>query len=114
MLLGTSFAMADTWTTLDYPGGSRTQAFGISGNSIVGTYQDSSSNLNSFLYNGTTWTTLGYPGGFRTEVSGISGNSIVGTYQDSSGYLHSFLYTIPEPATLLLFALGGLALRRNR
>jgi len=48
-----------------------------------------------------------------TQAYGISGSSIVGSYSDSSG-THGFVYTIPEPATLLLFALGGLVLRKHK
>ena len=81
-----------TWTNLDYPGAEDTQAWGISGNNVVGQYWDSNSNnAHGFLYNGTTWTSLDYPGASDTWVSGISGNNIVGQHSDSSSS-HGFLY----------------------
>src|SRR4029077_10279077 len=50
-----------TYTTLDYPGSTLTQAFGVQGNNIVGEYIDSSQNEHGFLYNGTNWMTLDEP-----------------------------------------------------
>jgi hypothetical protein len=56
------YARAGTWTTLDYPGAWVTEAFGISGNSIVGVYWDNSFDIGKgFLYNGASWTALNHP-----------------------------------------------------
>jgi len=100
-----------TWTHFHFPVPENvppdTYAIGISGSNIVGW-----SSSGNFLYNLTsqTWTTLpGLPG----PPEGIDGRNIVGSYGDASG-THGFIYTIPEPATLLLFGLGGLALLRKR
>jgi len=90
MLLGTGYARAGIWTTLDYPGAKTTEAYGISGSNIVGWYMDSSG-VHGFLYDGTTWTTLDMPGATETIINGINGSNIVGVYRDSSGE-HSFLY----------------------
>src|SRR5208337_4579084 len=90
--------LTSTYTTLDDPLASQspphpyyafgTQAYGISGNNIVGDYYDSSSNEHGFLYNGSTWTTIDDPlasaGVDGTQANGISGNNIVGYYTDSS------------------------------
>jgi hypothetical protein len=115
VLFGTGNAMAGIWTTLDYPEASATVAYGISGSSIVGEYIDGSGNSRGLLYNGSTWTTLDYPGSNCTETLGISGSNIVGVYFDAPGSdSHGFIYTIPEPATLLLLGLGGLAIMRRR
>ncbi len=43
----------------------------------------------------------------------IDGLNLVGAYSDDYGW-HGFVYTIPEPATLLILGLGGLAIRHRR
>jgi hypothetical protein len=65
-----------TWTTLNYPGATRTLAYGIDGNRIVGEYDGDY----AFLYDGTTWTTLEYPNSILTNAHGIDGNNIIGKY----------------------------------
>jgi hypothetical protein len=103
-----------TYTTLDDPlGVNGTIAIGISGNNVVGYYNDSSGNNNGFLYNGSTWTTLNYPGAVGTVAIGISGNNVVGYYfVDSSSYAHGFLYdgstwtTLDDPLGLATIAYG--------
>jgi len=51
VLFGTGYARAGTWTTLDYPGAYQTVARGISGDSIVGIYNDGSgSPSHGFIY----------------------------------------------------------------
>jgi hypothetical protein len=93
VLFATGYTMAGTWTTLDYPGATTTEAYDISGRSVVGWYLDSSG-LHGFLYNGTTWppTTLDMPGATVTIINGISGSNVVGVYQDSSGGEHGFFF----------------------
>jgi len=98
-------AASQTFTTLDDPlaGPRGTDAFGISGNNIVGTYSDSSGKGHGFLYNGSTYTTLndslgvGFAG---TQPLGISGNNIVGYYSDSLNKGHGFLYNGSTYTTL--------------
>ena len=50
-----------------------------------------------------------------TGASGISddGLTIAGSGSNPDGYKEAWVATIPEPATFLLFGLGGLALRRR-
>ncbi len=73
-----------TYTTLDDPAGSGTQAFGISGNNIVGGSNTSNAaSTGGFLFDGSTYTPVNDPqtllGG--SIASGISGSTIVGLYQ---------------------------------
>ena len=94
-LLGAvAMAQAQTYTTLNDPlGVGGTDAYGISGNNIVGTYYYSGDMMSGFLYNGSTWTTLDNPLGVnKTVVYSISGNNIVGFYFGSSNGPQSFLY----------------------
>jgi hypothetical protein len=100
-----------TWTELNVPGSSSvTHVRSIDGGNIVGYYDGG---YHSFLYDGSAWTTLDAPGAIETRAYGISGNNIVGYYRDISGN-HGFIYTIPEPATICLFAFAGLMLRRRK
>jgi hypothetical protein len=105
------FLYNDThWTTLDKPGAISTQIVGISGNYIVG-----NADSHGFLYDGTNWTTLDMPGANYTVVKGIDGDKVVGLYQSVSGqFINGFVYTIPEPATLLLFGLGAVVMRKRK
>jgi hypothetical protein len=100
------------WTTLNYPEAINTYVEDISGNYIVGSFNYSSDHRQGFLYNGSTWTTLNYPEAYATYVTGISGNKIIGYYAASN--VHGFIYTIPEPATLLLFGLGAMIIRKRK
>jgi hypothetical protein len=70
-----------------------TQAYGISGNNVVGTYTDSSNVLHGFLFNGSSYETIDDPlrvGG--TVATGIFGSTIVGYYVDAAAYRHGFMY----------------------
>jgi hypothetical protein len=102
-------------STFDYPGAAQTQLYDIDGNVIVGAYSlaSSSSIWHGFIYNSGTWTTLDYPGANITEIMGIDGPNLVGTYALTGSLFHGFEYTIPEPATLLFFGLGGIILKRK-
>jgi hypothetical protein len=90
-----------TYSSIADPLGWRTEANGISGSNIVGTYYDASGNLHGFLFNGSTYTTLDDPLGVKgTQAWGISGTDIVGNYYDSSGESHGFLYNGSTYTTL--------------
>jgi uncharacterized membrane protein len=105
LLSGGNFAM------LDVPGSSSTAANGINGlGQIVGAYD----NKHGFMLNNGLYTTLDVPGSTATFAEGIDDfGDIVGYYQVNgvNGDVHAFIATptsapVPEPATLLLFAIG--------
>lgn len=85
--------------------GTTTEAWGISGNNVVGSYQLANTYQNiGFLYDGTNFTTISDPLGVEgTTALGIDGNNIVGNYVDASDVTHGFLYngttytTIDDP-----------------
>jgi probable HAF family extracellular repeat protein len=86
-----------TYTTLDAPGATHTQAYGINDvglGQIVGAYSDGSVN-HGYTYDGSTYTTLDDPFGTNgTQALGINNlGQIVGSYIDASGHSHGFLYS---------------------
>lgn len=100
MLVVVSQAFAGIWTTLDYPGTAvtSTEAYGIDGSSIVGSYSDATG-MHGFLFDGTDWFSFEYPDpqNFHNIAFGIDGNIIVGFYGPASGPIHGFLYDISKP-----------------
>jgi hypothetical protein len=115
-----------TLIQLDYPGSTSSAAYGISGNIVVGDYQDSAGKYFGFVYDGTNWlsvdaaTFLGQSSALSaagsgsaaivsaTKLYGISGNTIVGEYLDANGVNHGFsVQLVPEPSTALLLALAA-------
>jgi len=97
---------AITFATLDAPlGALGTYPSGVSGNKVVGYFQDASYQYHGFLHDGSTWLTLNAPNAaYRTVARAISGNNIVGYFQDASGSLDGFVYdgtswtTLNDPA----------------
>ena len=85
------------WTDLDagatpWPVQTYAQAYGISGNNIVGVYDDNIA-THGFLYTAGSWRTLDDPlAKYNTIPVGISGSNIVGSYEDSSPSIHKFFY----------------------
>ena len=72
------------YTTLDVPGSTLTQAFGINDRGqVVGLYSNGTS-TEGFLYSGGTYTTLSVPGNSDTQAWGINDRGqIVGFYFNS-------------------------------
>ncbi len=125
---GGSSSVLASFTTLDYPGSTSSAAYGISGNIVVGDYQDSKGKYFGFVYDGVNWlsvdaqTFLGQASAqsgagsgsaaagavSATKLYGISGNTIVGEYLDANGVNHGFsVQFVPEPSTALLLMLGA-------
>ena len=82
-----------TFTRIDVPNGSDTEALGINASGqIVGSYVDSNGRGHGFLLDNDTFTTIDPPGAVFTQAVGINGSGhIVGHYQDSSFADHGFL-----------------------
>ena len=97
LVLGVPLGMAApneaTFTTIDFPGATFTQAVGInSDGDIVGTYFDSSFVSHGFLLRHRRFTTIDFPGAFSTGLVSInSEGDIVGQYLDASFVNHGFL-----------------------
>lgn len=112
---GQRTASASSVATIDYPGATSTTVQGLNGNTLVGTYTDSSNAQHGFTYDGANFNQLDVPTTFgaNTNARGMSGNSIVGFYTDSSSKIHGFLFngtnysTLDDPsATNGTYALG--------
>jgi probable HAF family extracellular repeat protein len=86
-----------TWTPFVYPGSWNTMPRGISGNDVVGYWQEELYVWprrpidHGFLYSNGNWISLDYPGAHSTIAYGVSNGKVVGGYFDSSGQ-HAFLY----------------------
>lgn len=102
--LWASPVVAQTYTTLIDPLAVKvTQADGISGSNVVGSYKDSSGNSHGFVHSlsTTAYTTIDDPLGTAEGVNvplGISGNNIVGYFGDVSGVQHGYLYSLSTSA----------------
>ena len=90
-MVNSGFAHDHGFTTIDVPGASSTEAFGINpkGN-IVGSYLNAAG-LHGFLLSKGAFTTIDVPGASFTGAFGINpkGN-VVGVYSNATG-THGFL-----------------------
>ena len=111
----TTHALSFTFTTIDGPSATRTNAFGINtAGQIVGTFIDATTGAtHGFLKDGDTFTAIDVPGASSTAARGInSAGQIVGTFVDAAGVTHGFLQaggtftTIDVPGTTFLIANG--------
>ncbi|MGA1979442.1 MAG: PEP-CTERM sorting domain-containing protein [Sedimentisphaerales bacterium] len=81
-----------SWSIIQPPGSPQAGAKDISGNTVVGCYNDGNWKLHGFIYDGTNYTTVDWPGAISTDLEGISGSSMVGICVDASGLAHGLLY----------------------
>jgi uncharacterized membrane protein len=89
--LSNTYATSYTYTPLNYPGASATEAVGINNaGTIVGAY-GTGTTANGFSLSGGIYTTLTYPSALYTGAAGINNaGTIVGGYVDASGVEHGF------------------------
>src|SRR5262249_57798372 len=83
-----------TYTTLDVPMMSYTEADGINDlGHVVGTYQDSGFRFHGYIYRNGTYTTLDDPlGTVETVAQGVNNaDQVVGFYLATIGPFHGFL-----------------------
>ncbi len=104
-------AVAQTsWTTIDFPGATTTQLYGIQGNTVVGMYIPEGGSNTGFTYNGTTWTTVTGGNGVQVQnLSGISGNDLIGSCRNSysaSFYNGSTWSFLTAPGSFITEAFG--------
>jgi len=105
-----------TFTTIDVPGSSDTEALGINdAGQIVGFFEDSGATptAHGFLKDGATFTTVDPPGATSTEAFGINdAGQIVGLFYDATARQHGFLKdgaiftTIDPPGSTFTQAFG--------
>jgi probable HAF family extracellular repeat protein len=90
------FLLSDgVYTTIDPPGSTYTQAWGINDSGqISGLYNDSASYTHGFLLSGGEFTTLDFPKAVATLATGINNNGDIVGWADmpGSGY-QGFLWT---------------------
>jgi probable HAF family extracellular repeat protein len=86
-------ALADTYTTIDFPGAIATDASGInSSGEIVGAYTDSTGAQHGFRLNDGAFTAIDVPGASRTvPISINSHGDVAGFFLDPSNQWHGFV-----------------------
>lgn len=88
------------YTTFDFPGAATTQLRGVSGDNIVGTYQDQSGLNHAFIWDGSHFTTLDDPLATNgTFATGVSGTTVIGAYNVGAQTL-GFVYDGSHYSTL--------------
>src|SRR5262249_11030170 len=111
-----ALAQDPTFTTIDFPGATRTFAFKINpSGDIVGQYLTADGVIHGYLLSGGEFTTIDFPG--ATSSSAHANNAqgdIVGQYDTGDGVTHGYLLsnhqfstidfpgatlTLPEPIT---------------
>ena len=102
------------YSQLIFPGSTSSSIWGVSGNTVVGTYAGEDYIEHGYLFDGSTFTTFDYtgPGAVGTALMGINGDTLWGYSYDADWNNTSFIATpaaIPEPSTYGLIGVGALA-----
>jgi probable HAF family extracellular repeat protein len=82
-----------TFTTIDVPGATFTNAWDISSDGdIVGVFRDAANNAHGFLLSNGNFSTIDFPGATQTRAFGINPRGdIVGDYRDAGNNYHGYL-----------------------
>jgi len=85
--------LADTYTTIDFPGAVNTGPNGINSSGvIVGTYTDTTGAVHGFRLQDGTFTAIDYPSAIHTEALSInSRGDVAGFFLDPSNQWHGFV-----------------------
>src|SRR2546426_1640139 len=100
-LLALSFALGATsnifgecssFTTIDFPGATSTQTWGINPRGDIVGFYVSAGVTHGFLLSGGVFTTIDFPGATLNIANGINPRGdIVGSYVGAGGVTHGFL-----------------------
>ena len=85
--------LADTYTTIDFPGAITTDLAGINASGVmVGSYTDSIGASHGFQVDGDTFTAFDYPGAISTTAISVnSRGDVAGFFRDSTNQWHGFV-----------------------
>jgi len=113
-ILLSSLAHAVTWTSIDVPGATATEALRLNkAGQIVGLYTDGAHHTHGFLDDAGTFTTIDVPGSSQTVARGINDSGIIaGFYSTATNDAVGFIFdgqtytTIQFPGSQLTTANG--------
>src|SRR5437667_12799120 len=91
----TSNVLADgpSFTTIEFPGATLTNAFGInSRGDIVGNYLNADKSDHGFLLSGGQYSTIDFPGAASTEAVAINTRGDIGGLYNLAGGSHGFVW----------------------
>jgi uncharacterized membrane protein len=93
--------VAQTFTTIDYPGAAATQAKAINARGeILGNWQDAAGNLHAFLLSGSVFVSFDCQGAVSTRpIAMNSKGEAVGQYRDAAGKWRGFYLNMAGPAS---------------
>jgi len=86
-------ALADTYTTIDFPGAISTDLSGINSSGVmVGSYTDSAGASHGFKFDGDSFTAIDYPGATLTATFSVNPRGdVAGYFQDAESQWHGFV-----------------------
>ena len=85
--------VADTYTTIDFPGAISTDLSGINSSGVmVGSYTDSTGASHAFKFDGGAFTAIDYPGAILTAAFSVNPRGdVAGYFQDAANQWHGFV-----------------------